>query len=70
MRMTQAQRLKLIEAAVYSVGDTITKDEALSLIAGLFRGDPGTRINKERLAELLNAVTVSRPRRRLKGRTG
>lgn len=67
MKLTVAQRLKVIESAVFSVGDTITAAEALSLIGSLFRGDPGTRINKARLAELLNVVTPPRrPAKRLK----
>jgi hypothetical protein len=64
MALSQSERLKLIEAAVFSIGDTLTEAEALSLIASVFRGDPGTRINKQRLAELLNVVTP--PRRRAK----
>jgi hypothetical protein len=66
VKLTSAERLKLIESAVFSVGDTLTAAEALSLIGSLFRSDPGTRINRARFAELLAVVTPARrPPKRL-----
>lgn len=68
MKLTSAQRLKLIESAVFSVGDTISAAEALSLIGSLFGSDPGRRINRAKLAELLAVVTAPRrPPKRLGG---
>jgi hypothetical protein len=45
--------------AAYSAGDTISRDEALSLIASLFAEDPIKRLNPATLAELLNVVTAA-----------
>jgi hypothetical protein len=62
---TATQKLEIIRAAVFSVGDTITAAEALALVGSLFAPvDPGTRINRERLAELL--ALVDPPRKRLR----
>ncbi len=68
MKLTGANKLAIIRAAVFSVGDTLTAAEALALVGSLFPPvDPGTRINRERMAELLNAVERPRPRRKRLG---
>jgi hypothetical protein len=63
MRIPAGKKLQLVQLAVYSAGDTITREQALAFISSLFAEDPGTRINAEMFAELLNLVTPSRPRR-------
>jgi hypothetical protein len=64
VKLTAGKKLELIRLAIYSVDDTITSAQALSLIASLFDEDPGTRLNPDTLPELLNLVT---PARRQKG---
>jgi hypothetical protein len=55
--LTASEKLRLIQIAVFSVGDTLSASEALSLIASVFKEDPIVRIEPARLAELLNLVT-------------
>lgn len=55
--LTPTEKLKLIHIAVFSVDDTISASEALSLIASVFKEDPITRIERSRLPELLAFVT-------------
>jgi hypothetical protein len=63
--LTASEKLRLIQIAVFSVGDTLSASEALSLIASVFKEDPIVRIERSRLAELLNLVTpASRKARR------
>lgn len=50
---------------MFSVGHTMTADQALSFIASLFPPDTtGERLNPAMLTELLNRVTPDRPRRK------
>jgi hypothetical protein len=60
-RLTQAQRLKLVQVTVFSIGDTITAEQGIALLCSLFE-DPINRIEASRFAELLNLITP--PRRR------
>jgi hypothetical protein len=64
-KLNAGEKLELIRIAAFSAGDTLTATEAISLIASLFKEDPTVRIDRARLAELLNIVTPpSRPRPR------
>ena len=62
--MNATQKLRLVQLAVYSAGDTITHAEAVALIGGLFTEDPGERLNPARLSELRALTAVQRPHRR------
>lgn len=62
--LTVAEKLHLIQVAVFSVDDTITAAEAISLIASVFKEDPVHRIDRTRLAELLAFVTPPKKGRR------
>jgi hypothetical protein len=61
--MTTKAKLGMIQTAIYSVGDTLTAAEALSLIGSLFHRDPIVRINPGQLAELKAAIDP--PKRRV-----
>ena len=61
--LTASEKLRVIEMAIYSSGDTLTPAEALQLIAAVFNKDPIRRINREFLAELLAFVTPPKARR-------
>jgi hypothetical protein len=56
--LTVSKKLELIEIAVHSVNDEITPHEALALIAAMFppAKPSDTRINRARLAELLDMI--------------
>ncbi len=60
--MTAGAKLRLVQLAAYSAGDTITPAQALAVIASVFP-DPGSRLNPATLPELLHAVTPTTPRR-------
>jgi hypothetical protein len=63
--VTAAEKLGWIGIAVYSAGDTLTRDQALALIAAFFTKDPRARINPRQLAELLARISQEeKPRAR------
>lgn len=72
-RLTAKRQLELVRIAVYSVGETITAAQAISLIAHIFDADPVRRINGAMLPTLQAMITESRiaapaeRRRRLPG---
>jgi hypothetical protein len=63
-KLTAGEKLRVIQIAVFSANDTLSPSEALSLIASVFTEDPIVRIDRSRLAELLNLVTPARRKAR------
>ena len=55
--LTASEKMKLVHIAAFSAGDTISAEEAISLIASIFKEDPIRRIEPSKLPELLALVT-------------